>query len=222
LSALVKIFVGTLIFVGIPIVSWGISDIKTYFDNDYRLIYSIVVILFQIILVSKYPQIGSNRGGGKDTIKRQHFVVIILQIVPMLILIIAEYSDSNKLLTIAESNIIRTVGLLTFLIGFTLTNWSEIILDKQFSVEVTIQENHELIKHGPFKYLRHPRYLGIIMFTLGICLIFNSCLALFLEVLLVITLLWRIIDEEKLMSTEFGEEWKFYKKSTWKLLPFIY
>jgi len=222
LSVLVKILVGSIIFVGLPIISWGISDIKNYFSNDIRLIYSVGIILFQIILVLKFPKIGNNRGDGKNTIKRQHFVVVLLRLIPLLILIIAAYSDSTELLGILKFNASRFIGLIIFFAGFTLANWSEIVLDKQFSVEVTIQKDHELIKHGPFRYIRHPRYLGIIMFVFGLGLIFNSWLAIILGIILVVTLLWRIIDEEKLMLDEFSEEWKTYKKSTWKLIPFIY
>lgn len=218
----VKILIGIFIFVSIPIISWGTADIISFFDNPVRLLYSILIILIQIILVIKFPQIGSNRGKGKNTVKRQHAAIFFLQIIPILILILSAYSDSHKIATISENEIFRYLGLALFLSGFILMNWAEIILGNQFSVEVTIQENHQLIISGPYKYLRHPRYLGIILFAIGISFIFNSWSSLILVLLLIIVLLLRIKDEEELMNNQFGDEWLQYKNKSRRIIPFIY
>jgi protein-S-isoprenylcysteine O-methyltransferase Ste14 len=114
------------------------------------------------------------------------------------------------------------VGLILSLSGFLLMNWSVIILGKQFSVDVTIQDNHKLITNGSYKYIRHPRYSGIIVFFTGISLIFLSWISLIIVLLLILVLLWRIGDEEKLMQLEFNKDWEAYKKRTFSLIPYIY
>jgi protein-S-isoprenylcysteine O-methyltransferase Ste14 len=106
--------------------------------------------------------------------------------------------------------------------GFIVMNWAEIALGKFFSVQVTLQKNHRLITEGIYKHVRNPRYLGIITSNIGVSLVFRSWPALLLTGLLVVVLLWRIHDEEKLMGREFGGSWEAYKKRSRRLAQFIY
>jgi protein-S-isoprenylcysteine O-methyltransferase Ste14 len=113
-------------------------------------------------------------------------------------------------------------GLAFFALGFLGMHWAEAVLDRQFSVYVTLQEDHRLVTGGPYRYLRHPRYLGIIVFPTGISLVFRSWLALILVGALTLALIWRIRDEEALMQRTFGGEWEAYARSSWRLNPLVY
>jgi protein-S-isoprenylcysteine O-methyltransferase Ste14 len=73
-------------------------------------------------------------------------------------------------------------------------------LRKQFSVQVTIQENHQLVTGGLYRYLRHPRYLGILVFNLGIALVFRSRLGLALVAALGGVLLVRVLSRGAAVS----------------------
>ncbi|MCL4876976.1 MAG: hypothetical protein KJ064_09970 [Anaerolineae bacterium] len=79
-----------------------------------------------------------------------------------------------------------------------------------------------LVTDGPYRFLRHPRYLGIIMFNLGIALVYRSWMAMILVAALTLVLLWRIHDEESLMHQEFGADWDVYARKSWHLIPFVY
>jgi protein-S-isoprenylcysteine O-methyltransferase Ste14 len=117
---------------------------------------------------------------------------------------------------------VRWVGLGTVFFGFALMNWAVITLKNQFSVDVTIQENHQLITTGPYSYIRHPRYLGLILFLSGTSLVFRSWMALIFAVASVLVLIWRIRDEENLMRQEFTDTWEEYTKRSWRLIPYVY
>ena len=106
--------------------------------------------------------------------------------------------------------------------GFVLMHWAQVHLDLQFSVQVTVQEGHQLITDGPYKLIRHPRYLGIILFSSGIALVFRSWATLVLVALILAVLLWRIHDEESLMGEEFGADWEAYCLRTSRLIPWLY
>jgi len=95
-------------------------------------------------------------------------------------------------------------------------------LGRQFSVEVSIQREHVLITNGLYRHLRHPRYLGVLTFSLGISLVFRSWIALTATAATIPVLLWRIRDEEALLHQEFGSEWETYCDKSWRLLPFLY
>jgi len=64
--------------------------------------------------------------------------------------------------------------------------------------------------------------MGIILFNVGIALIFHSWLALLLVAALTLVLLWRIHAEEAFMQQAFGTEWESYAHTSWRLVPFVY
>jgi protein-S-isoprenylcysteine O-methyltransferase Ste14 len=101
-------------------------------------------------------------------------------------------------------------------------NAAVVTLGRQFSIDVTIQKNHKLITGGIYRFIRHPRYLGIMMFMSGISLVFRSWISVFLSVLTAAILIWRINDEERLMHREFGGVWENYRSKSRRLIPFIY
>jgi len=98
------------------------------------------------------------------------------------------------------------VGVILFALGHILMAWAQATLGDRFSIEVTIQQNHALVTKGLYRLVRHPRYLGMLMFTLGLVLVFRSGLGLVLVVAETLVLLWRIHDEEELLRQEFAAE----------------
>lgn len=216
-----KLLVGIVIFVGLPLVGWGVTDTRGFIDHPARLCYAVLVILLQVFIVIRLPEVGRNRGTGKR-VHRQRLALLLLQVIPLAIVIGAPYSDSRDVAVWGEVDLIRYLGLAMFCLGFLAMHAAEAALDEGFSVQVVIQEGHRLVTHGLYRYLRHPRYLGIIAFTVGIALLFRSWLALILVAALVLVLLWRIRDEEALMHQEFGTDWEAYCQRSWRLIPFVY
>ncbi len=214
--------IGTIMFSGLPFIGWGLNDIHGFIQNPYRLAYVIMMVIFSALVVIFVPDEGRSQGEGIKLVKRQKISLLFLQIIPPLIILISPFSDHSRIGAFDENYIIRLTGLILTFIGFTFMNWSVISLGKQFSVDVTIQENHKLVTGGLYKYIRHPRYLGIIIFFTGIPIIFLSWLVFPLWLALAIVLQWRIGYEEKLMHREFKKDWEEYKKRTFALIPFIY
>jgi protein-S-isoprenylcysteine O-methyltransferase Ste14 len=221
-GASVKLIVGVVLFVGLPLLGWGITDWTSFFDHPARLFYAILIILMQAVLVAAYPDVGGGSGEGQQIVSRQRIAVLLLQVLSIAIVIAAPYSDRRNVMAIDGPEILRYLGLVLFSLGFILMNWAEISLGRQFSVQVTLQEGHQLVTRGPFRYLRHPRYLGIILFNTGIALVFQSWLALILTTTLAGVLLWRIHDEEEMMRQAFGKVWESYAGRSWRLIPFLY
>ncbi len=217
-----KIILGVFLFVGLPWIGWGIGDFAGLVENTARLTYVIVAVVMQISIVILYPQVGAGRQRGVTTVARQKVAIVIFQVLGLAIMILAPYCDRRDILVMGQSNVLRVIGVALFLLGMAGTTWAEATLGKLFSTEVTIQAEHTLITSGPFHFIRHPRYLGIIMLNLGFSLAFRSWLAVALTALFVCVLLWRISDEEKLMAATFGDEWRSYCRGTSRLIPFVY
>jgi protein-S-isoprenylcysteine O-methyltransferase Ste14 len=201
---------------------WGITDVRGFMSDPARLSYVVIIVLLQLFIVIKLPEVGSDRGKGKKTVRRQRLAVLLLQVISLAIVIAAPYCDRRAIAVMGEAEIIRYIGLVLFVLGFIGMNWAEATLGKQFSVQVTIQDSHQLVTNGPYQYLRHPRYLGIIIFNIGISLVFHSWLALILVAGVTLVLIWRIHDEEMLMHQEFGADWEAYCQRSWRLIPYLY
>lgn len=65
-----------------------------------------------------------------------------------------------------------------------------------FTVNATIQEGHTLVTSGPFRYLRHPHYLGIVVFFAGISLVFRAGSGLLISAAPAAVPAWCIHDDE--------------------------
>lgn len=85
-----------------------------------------------------------------------------------------------------------------------------------------IVKDHQLITNGMFKYVRHPLYIGRIMLSFGIPMIFSSFYGLILIAIGVLFIFPRIQIEEEMLLKKFGDAYKNYQKTTKKLIPFIY
>ncbi len=219
---LAALLIGVAIFVGLPLVGWGAAAVQGFISHPARLGYVALVVLLEIFVVIKFPGAGSNRSEGTQTVHRQRWVVLLMQVLSLAIVIAAAYSDRHAAAVFGEFMPVRYLGLFLFAFGFVMMNWTAATLGKQFSVQVTLQKDHRLVTSGLYHYLRHPRYLSIIIFNLGIALVFRSWLALILVAALTLVLLWRIHDEEAFMRQAFGTEWETYARQSWRLIPLLY
>ena len=97
--------------------------------------------------------------------------------------------------------------------------WVHRHLDTQWSIALELQEDHKLITSGPYKRIRHPMYLGIFVYTIGLILISSDLLVLLFFGFSIWVNYRRIPDEEQMMIEEFGDDYLEYMKQTGKLLP---
>jgi protein-S-isoprenylcysteine O-methyltransferase len=77
-------------------------------------------------------------------------------------------------------------GVALFVAGIFLRWWAIITLGRFFTVDVTIEKDHELVERGPFRMVRHPSYTGVLMAFMGFALSLGNWAAL-LVILLPIT-----------------------------------
>jgi len=213
---------GLLIFVGLPLLGWGLNAIPQFFENPARAAYVGGIILLQIFSVLYNPQSGRNQEKRKSGAPQPKMDLLLIQVFSLLIVFLAPFSDQHTLGVFNIGDAWRYAGLLLVTFGFILMQISEKYLDKQFSIQVTLQENHQLIQAGPYRWIRHPRYLGILAFFVGISITFRSLLAISLVVALFLVLAWRIGAEEKLMQQTFGATWETYQAKSWRIIPFVF
>jgi protein-S-isoprenylcysteine O-methyltransferase Ste14 len=222
LCATTRLLLGIIIFIGLPLVAWGLRDIPGFFGNPARLGYVVLSVLLQIYMVMSDHRKGRDRGPVKKIVERQRLAVVLLQLLTLLIVVVAPYGDRRGFAVLDDSVTIRYLGLGLYCLGHLAMHQTEMFLGEHFSLQVSIREGHRLVTDGPYRYVRHPRYLSIAIFALGLSLLFRSWLALALAAATTLVLIWRIRDEEAMMGEEFGPAWLAYTQRSWRLIPFLY
>ena len=216
------ILFGLFAFVGLPLVGWGVVDARAFFGNGARLGYCAVAAVLQAAASSWLPNAGLGAGDGRKIVQRQRVALAIVKIIVVVLLLFAPYCDRRAIAVFSGGEFVRCAGVLVFVAGYLLMLWSTRCLGKQFSVQVTLQADHKLVTDGPYRWARHPRYLGIATFFAGFSLVFRSWGALLLVAALAGVFLWRIHDEEVLLRETFRDEWDAYAGRTRRLVPWIH
>ncbi len=156
----------------------------------------------------------------KDYIGKDRFFQIAGLTLLILILVtsIGGYVES-----LYEFNTLNNkIGALLFAFSLVFRIWAHTVIDRSYSPTLEVRDDHRLVKHGPYKYIRHPIYTGTIIAVIAI-LIFTSSIVGFVLSLLSIPLLeHRIKNEEMMLIEEYGDEYREYQESTWKLVPWVY
>jgi len=122
---------------------------------------------------------------------------------------------------IEEYNSIRYIGLVVYLVFSWIQVWSFKTLGDNYSQDIMIKKNHELIMKGPFKIIRHPQYMCQILLDLGAAAATLSYLVGFLALIEIPIYIMRAIAEDKLLSKYFAERFSEYKKKSGFMFPFI-
>lgn len=95
-------------------------------------------------------------------------------------------------------------------------------LGASYTRTLKTQEDQVVVDSGPYRYLRHPGYAGILAMWLGYGLAMTSApAALITTAANVTTYLWRINAEEEMLADALGESYHSYQQRTSRLLPGI-
>jgi len=117
-------------------------------------------------------------------------------------------------------NNLQYLGLVLVVLGIVLREWAVLSLGRFFTVKVTVAANQTLVRHGPYRWVRHPAYSGSILTLVGFSLSMGTWLgALLVLVLCLAGYLYRVRIEEQALLETLGDEYRDYMQHTWRLFP---
>ena len=106
-------------------------------------------------------------------------------------------------------------------IGLAFAVWARVTLGRNWSGVVTLKEGHELVERGPYRFVRHPIYTGILTMFFATALA-QGHLSGFVGTLLMFASFWiKLRDEEKLMLHQFPERYADYRRRAKRIIPFV-
>lgn len=110
-------------------------------------------------------------------------------------------------------------GLAILAAGLAFTVWARIHLGRNWSGTVTLKNDHELIRSGPYAFARHPIYTGLLLGFIGSAIARGEWRGL-LAVAIVFAALWRKLRlEERWLGEIFGAAYGRYRKEVSALIP---
>lgn len=114
-----------------------------------------------------------------------------------------------------------TVGTLMLAIGLGFSVWARRHLGRNWSAHVVVKEDHALIRSGPYRYVRHPIYTGILFAMLGMALAIGEWRALVGFTGMVLSFAIKSRQEEARMRETFAE-YGDYARETAALIPHVF
>ena len=122
---------------------------------------------------------------------------------------------------IATSQWTFFVGVILTLAGLLFSIWARHHLGPNWSLAVTLKDDHELIVTGPYALVRHPIYTGLLAGFLGTTIAIMQIRGIIALALVLIALWTKLRMEEHLMRDHFGAKYDAYSQHVSALVPFI-
>lgn len=120
-----------------------------------------------------------------------------------------------------QSPVLGIAAVIICAAGVAFSIWARTVLGGNWSGAVTLKKDHEIIMHGPYRFVRHPIYTGYLFATLGSALAVGEIRGAIALVLVVAGIFRKMDVEERLLSKNFPDTYPEYSKRVRKLIPFV-
>lgn len=177
-----------------------------------------------IYLVSEILLTLTRRSRSKSGTKQDRSTLVIIWVVIAASVAAGVFVARNFPAAALPNNpMVAITAVVLFVAGLILRWWAIIILGRFFTVDVTIEKDHELVERGPFRIVRHPSYAGVLLAFVGLALSLRNWAAL-VVILVPISaaFIHRMNVEENALSRALGPRYAEYMKRTKRLVPFVY
>ncbi|MEC3914885.1 methyltransferase family protein [Nocardia sp. CDC160] len=117
----------------------------------------------------------------------------------------------------------QVIGVALMWLGLVIRAWAIAVLGKHFRTTVEVDADQPVISHGPYHWVRHPSYTGVLLITFGFGIATATFPSLLLTTLVPTYAFLRRIDlEEKTLVATLGAPYETYRMATKRLVPGVY
>ncbi|HUB67505.1 MAG TPA: isoprenylcysteine carboxylmethyltransferase family protein, partial [Candidatus Methylacidiphilales bacterium] len=119
-------------------------------------------------------------------------------------------------------HILFPLGAILVVLGLGFSVWARVHIGGNWSGIVTLKKDHQLIRTGPYRWVRHPIYTGILLALLGTVLAIGQWRGLIALGFMTCGFIRKLRIEEQWLGEAFGPEYDAYKKEVSALIPGVY
>jgi protein-S-isoprenylcysteine O-methyltransferase len=185
---------------------------------------SVSLLLGLVYLISELLLTATRRSRSRNGTKQDRSTLRVVWLVIMVSVVAGIYVAKHwSVAALPHHPTFVVAGVVLFVAGLLLRWWAIITLGRFFTVDVTIEKDHQVVERGPFRMVRHPSYTGVLLAFVGLALTLDNWAAL-LVILLPISaaFIHRMNVEENALSDALGSQYTDYMRRTKRLVPFVY
>ncbi|MGI9534164.1 MAG: methyltransferase family protein [Thermodesulfobacteriota bacterium] len=207
---------GVLIFLSVGTINWvnGWIFIITFF---------ITVCINFIVLIKINPEVIEERSRLPKETKKWDLILMSAGSVFIIAPLVVAGLDERYNWSALYSKWWIFLGIIMFITGDFIILWA-MAVNKWFSKVVAIQteRGHEVITTGPYRYIRHPGYIGWVLMWVGIPLILDSLWAFVPIAATIVIIVIRTTWEDNTLKTELPGYVEYASKVKFKLIPGVW
>ena len=186
-----------------------------------RVLFDILVFIFVAMELGIRVQSGRNRGSGSRELGSLVVVALTIGVgIVGAVLISVNVPATN--ITVGTWAVF-IVGLVCLGAGIAIRLWAVIALGRYFTVDVRVRPDQKVVDRGPYRWVRHPSYTGLLLAVLGIGLALDNWLSLIVALVLpLVGILYRIRIEERALLAGIGEPYRVFCATRARLIPHVW
>lgn len=144
----------------------------------------------------------------------------VTNLAAILLLLVPRWSDSwfNAGFLTPNAALILA-GVIITAAGLGIAIWARAHLGAQWTGRVGVRDDHRLIRTGPYRFVRHPIYSGIVVAFLGAVVMFGDWRSLIAVAMMVAALWFKLKREERWMTEHFAGDYTAYRQQVAALIP---
>jgi protein-S-isoprenylcysteine O-methyltransferase Ste14 len=117
--------------------------------------------------------------------------------------------------------LLEGIGLALWAAGLGLAIWARLYIGRNWGMPMTRRQEPDLVTTGPYRFIRHPIYTGILLALIGTA-IATTLFGLIVVAILAVYFIFSATREEKFLAGEFPDAYPDYKARTKMLVPFVF
>jgi len=185
------------------------------------LLLSVVILIINLLVIP--VELIEERGRLKKDAKKWDKVLTSINIIPTILLYVCSGLDYRFNLTGNVNIVINITGLVLSFSGAMLFTWS-MISNKFFSTLVRLQTDrkHTVATGGPYRFVRHPGYVGYIIMSFATPMALGTLWGLIFSGITGILLIIRTALEDNTLKRELAGYAEYAEKVKYRLIPFLW
>jgi protein-S-isoprenylcysteine O-methyltransferase Ste14 len=212
-----------LLAVVMGVVLFGTAGTMQYWQAwVYLLIFTVTSLLTTIYLIRNDPELLKRRMRGGPTAEKRasQRVIMVFTSLAFIGLLVVPALDRRfgwstvPLYTVITGNALVAVGFYFIFLVYRENTYT--------SATIEVAANQKVIESGPYALVRHPMYASALLYMMGTPLALGSYWGLLPFVAVIPLLIWRLIDEEKMLTRELEGYRQYQQRVRYRLVPRVW